>query len=259
MQLNNLKDKYLLAVDSITSEFIGILTNKSDDYAGIARHLHTFIHERIDSMQILISYNCLWDADILLRPIAEACVKLAYISCFNDENGNNEKVKEFWTDLSEINRLKESKQVVQILTETKIESNTLNDLIIHKEEEIALREKWTKSNRQKIEQSWSYNEMIKTISKEVNHREIFLLNRNFTISSHLIHADETALGVIQDRKIRENKDKLLSQNSHIGRLYNDSITLYLWILKLTADFYKVELIEKLQSHIDEYYKEAEKL
>lgn len=258
MQLNNLREKYLITVDSITSEFIAILTNKNDDYAGIARHLHTFIHERIDSMQILISHNCLWDADILLRPIAEACVKLAFISCFNDEDGNNEKVKEFWIDLSEINRLKESKQVTQILTELKIESKVLNDLIIPEEEEITLREKWTKSNRQKIEQPWSYNEMIRTVSKESNHREVLCLNRNFTMSSHLIHADETALGVIQDRKSRNNEDKLLSHNSHISRLYSDSTTLYLWILRLTADFYNVELSEQMQSNLDEFYKEAEK-
>lgn len=258
MQLDNLREKYLVTVDSITSEFIGILTSRNDDYAGIARHLHTFIHERIDSMQILISHNCLWDADILLRPIAEACVKLAFISCFNDEDGNNEKVKEFWTDLSEINKLKESKQVAQILTETKIESKTLNDLVIPEEEEIKLREKWTKSNRQKIEQPWSYNEMIKTVSKESNYREILCLNRNFTMSSHLIHADETALAVIQDRKSRDNEDKLRSHNSHICRLYSDSITLYLWILKLTSNFYEVELSEQIQSNVDEYYKEAEK-
>lgn len=258
MQLNNLREKFLLTIDSITSEFIGILTSKNDDFAGIARHLHTFIHERIDSMQILISQNCLWDADILLRPIAEACVKLAFISCFNDEDGNNEKVKEFWIDLSEINRLKESKQVAQIVADLNIESETLNDLIISEDEESTLREKWTKSNRQKVEQPWSYNEMIKTISKVSNHREILCLNRNFTMSSHLIHADETALGVIQDRKNRDNEDKQLSHNSHIRRLYSDSATLYFWVLKLTADFYKVKLSEKLLLNKKEYLKEAER-
>ncbi len=258
MQLNKLREKYLSVIDSITNEFIRILKSRDDDYSGIARHFHTFIHERIDSMQILISYNCLWDADIILRPIAEACVKLAFISCFNDKDGNNEKVKEFWTDLSEINRLKESKQVAQIVADLNIKSESLNDLIIPEEEEIKLREKWTKSNRQKAEQPWSYNEMIKTISKESNHKEILCLNRNFTMSSHLIHADETALGVIQDRKTRNNDDKTLSVNAHIRRLFSDSVTLYLWILKLTVDFYKEELSEQLLFNKDEYFNEAEK-
>jgi len=257
MQLNNLRGKYLLTVDSITSELIGILSGKNDDFAEIARHFHTFIHEIIDSMQILINQNCLWDADILLRPMAEVSVKLAFISYFNDEDGNNEKVKEFWTGLSEINRLKESKLVAQIMADLNIKSETLNDLIIPEEEEAKLKEKWAKSNRQKVEQPWSYNEIIKTISKESNRTEILCLNRNFTMSSHLIHADKTALGVIQDRKNRNNEDKLLSHNSHIRKLYSDSATLYLWVLQLTADFYKVGLSEQLLFNKKEYLKEAD--
>lgn len=255
MQLNNLRALYLKLIDSITNEFIIVLTPQADDYSGIARHLHVFVHERIDSMQILIRHSCLWDADMLLRSISEACVKLAYISCFNNENNENnenKKVKEFWSDLAEINMLKESKQVSAIVETIQLDVKELTDLILSKDIEEELRGKWTKKKRQKIEQPWSFNEMIKVISKEYNHKEILCLNRSFTKSSHLLHADETALGVIADRRQRDIEDKEYQCFLHAKRLYSDSLTLYFWILELTLNVYGVAVSNELLNLKEEY-------
>lgn len=238
MLLDKLKETFIKTANSVSNEFIRVLQKNTDSYSDFARHIHIFIHERIDSMLILIVNNCFWDADIILRSVAEASVKLAYVSSFNDEKNENIKINEFWNELAEINRIKQSKQAKEIAETINIKSKLLTDLILPIDEENILREKWTKKERQKIEQPWSYNEMIKVIAKETNRNEILCLNRNFTQSSHLIHADETALGVIAERKQRNNEDKILQYILHENRLYSDMLTLYFWALDVTLKVFK---------------------
>ena len=66
--------------------------------------------------------------------------------------------------------------------------------------------------------------MIKSLSKNNQSDMILCLHRVFTQSSHLIHADETALGVINDRKSRDDSIKL--EILHAKRLYSDCLALY---------------------------------
>lgn len=221
----------------------------STEFYQLLREYYTFIHERTQTLFLLVQNDCLWDADIILRPIAECTVKFAFVSSF-DNSARNEKVKEFWEDLAEINRLKQSKQAKQIIELTDIDSKFLSDIVLDDNEFQLLAEKWTKSIRQRTEQPWSYNEMIKTISKNYDFKEILGLARNFTQSSHLIHADETALGVIKDRKNRTEEQREALMNLHEVRLLSDCVALYFWLIKvsfkLTDKKVSPELIKKVE-------------
>jgi len=224
--MNILRDEFIKSCNSINQELVKHLINKEGEYYHFARNMHTFIHERIDSLSVLIFHNCLWDADIILRSVAEASIKLIFVSELA-ENEKLEKVSEFWNDLGEINNLKQSKQariVIENLKNTKFNPDTFNQIALSEEQEELLASKWTKSKRQKIEQPWSFNEMIKSLSKNDQLDMILCLQRVFTQSSHLIHADETALGVINDRKNRNDSLKL--EILHAKRLYSDCLSLY---------------------------------
>lgn len=143
------------------------------------------------------------------------------------ESNKLEKVSEFWNDLGEINNLKQSKQAKMVITNlqnTDFNPDIFNQIALSEEQEKLLSCKWTKSKRQKIEQPWSFNEMVKSLSKNNQTDMILCLQRVFTQSSHLIHADETALGVINDRKYR--KDSNILEILHAKRLYSDCLSLY---------------------------------
>ncbi|MBS9461007.1 hypothetical protein KIM67_01200 [Flagellimonas sp. 389] len=217
----------------------------------LLRAYYTFIHNRTQTLFLLVQNDCLWDADIILRPIAECTVKFAFISSF-DNPERNEKVREFWEDLAEINRLKQSKQAKQIIELTNIDSKFLSDIILEENEHRILSEKWTKSNRQRTEQLWSYNEMIKTISTNYDFKEILGLARNFTQSSHLIHADETALGVINDREQRTEEQREALMNFHEIRLLSDCVQLYLWLVKVCSKLSDKELDSELIKKVEEF-------
>ena len=80
------RKSFIETVTKLNQEMVILLSNKNDEFSNINKNLHAFIHKRIDSLLILIQHDCLWDADIILRPIAEASVKINFIACGNESN-----------------------------------------------------------------------------------------------------------------------------------------------------------------------------
>ncbi len=252
------RQSFIQTMNNLNKEMIILLSNKADEFSNLNKNLHAFIHKRIDSLLILVQHDCLWDADIILRPIAEASVKINFIAC-GDEIERNKKVAEFWTELAEINILKRSNQTKDLLQATEIQHEYLSAVILSDEDENKLKTKWTKFERQKIEQPWSYNEMIKTIAKQIQKDEVLCLARNFTQSSHLIHADETALGVIHDRIQRNEIDREYQMNLHEIRLFSDCLSLYKWNLETLLKVYNQEPTIAINEIIKDFTNEEEKI
>jgi len=51
--INKYRHNHLIVIVCATSEFVRLLQNNTDDYSNIARHIHSFVLERIDSMRFL--------------------------------------------------------------------------------------------------------------------------------------------------------------------------------------------------------------
>jgi hypothetical protein len=243
-------------IDLLHISICELTLSENTEFYQLLRAYYTFIHKRTQTLFLLVQNDCLWDADIILRPIAECTVKFAFVSSF-DNSERNEKVREFWEDMAEINRLKQSKQAKQIIELTNIDSKFLSDIVLEHNEFQRLAEKWTKPIRQRTEQPWSYNEMIKTISEKYDFKEILGLARNFTQSSHLIHADETALGVIRDRENRTDEQREALMSLHEVRLLSDCVALYFWLIKVCFKLADSEINEELIKKVNEF--ENEKL
>ena len=246
------REKFKNIINSLHIEIIESLPNEniSDN---LLRNLYAFIHERTQSLFCLTQNGFLWDADIILRPIAEATVKFSYLCSFNNVE-RTQKTDEFWNDLAEINKLKQSKQAKEITNLLNVKNEILEGQILNDEDFENLSNKWTRRNKQIKEQPWSYNEMIKTIAIKSNQNILLGLSRNFTQSSHLIHADETALGIINDRKNNrkeEEKNALLFLHEH--RLLGDCISFYIMIaLNMKKLGYLKNSEENYKLFVDEF-------
>ena len=94
-----LRKSFINACNQINQDMISILIDKEGVYSHFARNMHAFIHERIDSIFVLIQNGCLWDADMVLRSLAEASIKLIFVS-LHSSDGRNQKSSEFWHELS---------------------------------------------------------------------------------------------------------------------------------------------------------------
>lgn len=251
MPTGQLRKDFISSANEIDNGMRSLLID-DDIFSHFARNMHAFIHNRIDALFILIQTGCLWDADMILRSIAEASIKLIFVSIQSEEE-REKKATEFWVDLSEINQLKQAKQaqsVIDNLNKTNFNPLYIEQITLSKEELDELAKKWTKKNRQKIMQSWSYNEMVRQISIKTNNKAIESLARSFTQSSHFIHADETALGVINDRKNRPPEEKNALIILHERRLLSDSITLYSYpLIILNEQVYGNTLVSKFENEI----------
>lgn len=255
MPTKDFRKLFTNTIDSIHISICELTLQKNDDFYQLLRDYYSFIHKRTEALFLLVQNDCLWDAEIVLRPIAECVVKFAYISSFDDLD-RIEKVREFWEDLAEINMLKQSNQAKQILELTNIDSIFLNDIVLDIKEQNILAEKWTKQIRQRKEQPWSYNEMIKTISVNYNFKEILGLARSFTQSSHLIHADETALGVISDRESRTKEQKEALMSLHEIRLLSDCVSFYFWLIKITSRLSNIDISPIIIKKINDFNDKA---
>ena len=241
MPTSQLRKYFISASNEIDNGMRSLLSGENDEFSHFARNMHAFIHERIDALFILIQTGCLWDADMILRSVAEASIKLIFVSIQLADERNN-KALEFWVDIAEINQIKQAKQaeaVVENLKDTDFNPLHIEPITMSKNDLDRLTKKWPRNKRQRILQSWSYNEMVKQIAAKTDNKTIESLARNFTQSSHLIHADETALGVINDRKNRTPEEKNALIILHERRLLSDCITLYSYPLRILAkDVYK---------------------
>lgn len=100
--------------------------------------------------------------------------------------------------------------------------------------------------------------MIKTISINYDFKEIVALTRNYTQSSHLIHADETAIGVINDRELRTLEQKEALMNLHEVRLLSDCVSLYYWLLKICSNLNNTEIEAGISEKLQQFEKDCSK-
>jgi hypothetical protein len=187
-----------------------------------------FCGERIDSMLVLADYGRLWDVEILERSLQEATIKMLFI-CLTDSVERQRRIKEYSQDLYEIDLLKRSnraRDMLSIVDHDEVLRSPLEPLILDSSEEKRLTEKWPQRRRKALEQKWSFSEMLKDLDSFFAQRAdapfMKVALHNYGISSHLIHADDTALGLVMDRLSREPREQEAMVVAHLLRMLGDT-------------------------------------
>lgn len=215
-----------------------------------------FIISRLETVVTLAITDRVWDAEIMLRPAMESFIKLLFITTAEKEEQEN-RINEFWNSLAEINQLKQSEQAKKSLKHLgQYEINYLAyiPLVLSEEKENEIRAKWTKAERQKIEQKWSFTEMVNSLAKNYRGQpmEIFVtLLHSYRMSSHVTHGDETGIFIIRERNSREPLERELADFTHYLRILSDVYE----FCRLTA----IETMFFLNQKRDFFIKNQEKL
>lgn len=216
---------------SIFDEFLISLTRNSAirEFSQTIHSLLVFSFERQDAALKLLELGMLWDSDALMRPVVEASVNSMYI-CSCCEEARSERIREFWGEFSEINSLRQSNRgkILAALSSNESDRGIFADIILSDEEERHLRTKWSSGVRRKLQFRWSFQEKIKQICKFHLPSDLNILTglaHYYGNSSHLLHADETALGLIADRRSRDVEERVLLEKRHTLRILNDSVIL----------------------------------
>lgn len=224
-----LTKKIFLLINANNLELYRILKEKQEEIQPIYPFIG-FIIERLGAVTDLTVQGRLWDAEIVLRSAMETIVKFVFITTAPDKQEQNKRLTEFWNDLAEVNSLKHSEQAKLNLihlgtSETHRLAYTPN--VLTEEDELKLRGKWSKAERQKLEQKWSFTEIIRSLSKNYRGKpnEIFItLSHCYRMASHVTHGDETGILIIQERNSRTQQEQDTVNFAHYLRLLLDGLT-----------------------------------
>jgi hypothetical protein len=188
-----------------------------------------FIIERLETVTNLTLNERIWDAEIILRSAIETFLKFVFITTA-DNVERKIRLDEFWNLLAEVNSIKQSEQAKKNLVYlggNELHYLAYSPLVLSEERENELRKKWTKKDRQKIEQKWSFNEIVNSLAKSYRGKPmdiIVTLSHGYRMSSHVTHGDETGILIIKERNSRPFRDRELAHFTHYLRLLSDVST-----------------------------------
>lgn len=237
-------DKYSELININHWELFKIIKDHIDDTIPILP-LVEFILTRLDTVIDLAEEDKIWDAEIVLRSALETFTKLIFITTAEKEE-QLKRIEEYWISLAEINSLKMSDQARRNLEHfgySEAHRIAYLPLILPEEHELALKSKWTKVERQKVEQKWSFSEMIFSISK--SHKGtplemLITLTHSYRMSSHVMHGDEMGIKIIKERERRSEEERDKANIGHYLRLLSDSLTYSAFVSIETMSFLKLK-------------------
>lgn len=217
--------KYFEIINHNNIELIGVIKDNYEQISPVFP-LIEFILARLETIATLIIDDRIWDAEIIMRSALETFIKFLFITTA-DKDEQLRRIEEYWQYLSEINKLKLSEQAkrnLKYFTDSEMHKLAYLPLVLSDEEENEIRAKWTKAERQKLEQKWSFTEMILSISKanENNPLEmVATLAHGYRMSSHVMHGDETGIQIITERQSRSAEEFEKAHAGHYLRLLSD--------------------------------------
>ncbi len=249
-------------------------------YICTARRLAHFASARFEGVLELISCGRPWDAEIVLRSGCEATLKILFLS-YCDDAEREKRIEEFWV-LSTVDNIRKQRNragVRQICNPEERDDNSAFSVsdkyvfegIIHFSDLAAdSLPKIGRKQRQRISQKWAFTSMVEDIDQYLIGEKglpsvTSLLLHNYGISSSLIHADETGVGLVYERVERSDEEYLLLHKAHCCRMMSDVLALFGCIAMGLSNVFDaeqlvlcvVESIEKLmetfEKHQNEFY------
>ena len=217
--------KYFEVINLNNLELIAILRDHIDEVNPIYP-LIEFVISRLETVTTLVIDDRIWDAEIILRSALETFTKFLFITTA-EKDEQKKRIEEYWISLAEINKLKLSEQGKKNLKHfgnSELHRLAYLPLVLSEEDENELRKKWTKSERQKVEQKWSFTEMILSISKAYEGKPLEMLitlTHSYRMSSHVMHGDETGILIIKERESRSQEEYQKAHAGHYLRLLSD--------------------------------------
>lgn len=225
-------ERYFEAINVCNIELFGRIKPHFEEARPIFP-LITFIIERLVTVTHLTTQDRIWDAEIVHRTALETFVKFLFITSADKEE-RKVRLNEYWNDLEEINRIKQSEQAKKNLAQFgHIEHMKVaySPNVLQPEEETRLKAKWNKLKRQKLEQKWSFSEMLATLTKDYKGKpmEMFTgLAHHYRMASHVGHGDEIGVLIIAEREARSQEQKDIANFAHYLRLMSDSFSYCMW-------------------------------
>lgn len=204
-----------------------------EEYAGLPP-LARFVCARLfidcnlssESVLLLIRAEKEWDADLIARSVMEGSFKVTYM-LQGSHTDIEEKATEFWHVLPlfyAIRHGENMKKLFEHLPDPNApEWRPFQDLRISDEEISATRARYSRSDRQILEEKWSFVGLCRSFAAADNPglKALAGLSHAYTMSSHLLHKDADGVGIVWERYGRSSERQLAARMGHSARVVSD--------------------------------------
>lgn len=191
-----------------------------------------FYSDRCQSLNVLLQEGKLWDCDIIMRSALECATRLLFVS-IAPQDERDRRIEEYSVSLNEIEDIQRSERVKPAVDAASDEDEgsrmLLGGVVLDSAREAQLRAKWPKTARNVLRQKWSFSEIARVLANfqddglDLRKYKSFL--HGYGISSHLIHADQTAMDLLRDRMSRDPEERRLLERAHFARLATEQTLL----------------------------------
>lgn len=179
-----------------------------------------------ESVLLLISAEKEWDADLITRSVLEGSLKFTYL-LQGSHAEIEDKANEFWNVLPLFHSIRHSENVKKLLEHVPDpnapEWRALQDLLISEDEVEKIRSHFSRIERQKIEEKWSFSGLCKSFATSNNSglQTFSGLAHGYSMSSHLLHKDADGIGMVWERYGRSHEEQIAVKMGHSARVVSD--------------------------------------
>jgi hypothetical protein len=198
----------------------------SDAVKSTLHDLFLYASDRAKAVLILVASGLDWDAEIVLRTFYEGVAKILYI-CDADESVRRSLVEEFLTALGETADRRTARKAAVLEEIIPADRGRERDVFRLLQDPRIVRDNLnlSKSERQRLEQKWSFSEIVETLSQRATGKqkipEFRGLLHVYGMASHLTHADSKALDLMVDRATRAPAERRIIEEAHVARILTD--------------------------------------
>ncbi|MCY1259336.1 hypothetical protein D9M69_397620 [compost metagenome] len=201
------------------------------DFASFSGVQMSYYSSRCQSVNLLLQEWKLWDCDILMRSALECATRFLFV-CIAPQPERGQRIIEYTVSLNEIEDIQRSEKA-RIAARNAGDSESamlFGGAALSAEDEARIRNKWPKPCRQSLKQKWSFSEIVRVLEK-VKEPTLDLTNygsllHSYGLSSHLIHADQTAMDLMYDRATRTAEERQLQERAHFARLAVEQTSMF---------------------------------
>lgn len=229
--------EHIPALASQSSHFIGqchdlvsSFISKEDpepdkDVQSVCAQLYIDCQLTSESALVLVQVGKEWDAEILIRAVLEGTVKFLYI--FHGERSKIiRRVSEYLDILPDFGAIRRHDKASLFLSEVadpdSLTWKPFHDLLLPDQIIEQKRHGMNRTLRKKLEQDWSFTEMLKSFSDDDRLRKLRShLLHGYGLSSHLIHKDGDGVGMVWERRQRSPQRQEAIATSHACRILSD--------------------------------------
>ncbi|MBS0539402.1 MAG: hypothetical protein JSR47_11630 [Proteobacteria bacterium] len=184
------------------------------------------------SALFLIAYGQLWDAEVIVRSIAEGTLKFCYL--LQSQTTFEQRHREYSHDLFQIALLKDHRKAEELLSAIPNPSDPewqpIRNRLLKCEEFDKISREYPQAARRALDSRWGFTGLMSELNRSGD--KAFSgsngLAHGYSIASHVQHADYVGTSLPMDRDLRSNERRNSIQLAHAARLISDTFS-YMWL------------------------------